>query len=209
MIGKNNMRRVMGRHHLNNGGFTLIEALTAAGMIAIVLMMTTTMLMVFFRGQRDTKEMLKMNDQVRYIVSLIAERTTDGRIDYAFYDGAPSAQSDMLAVRDSQGKQTVFWLKEENGIRNMWLCEIEQTESECNPTAVDDWLQINSSEVVFSVGRFVIAPDVSPYAELNTAQLPTTHEMPRVSMIMKMKKREGDQHTSLIQTAITPRYYAR
>lgn len=192
----------------DNKGFSLIEVLVATAVISIIMVAATALLVTLFRAQREAREMLAMQTHARYVVNLITEHTHNAFIDYDFYTGGnPSAQEEFLALRTTEGIQTVFWFKKQGGQATLWLCDEKPIDQTCAANTDTDWSQVTPNDFLLSVGQFTITPSSSPY--FTTDGSAPADVSPVVTLRLKLQMQRTGNESDLIQTALTPRYYVR
>lgn len=193
-------------------GFTLVEVLVAVAVLSIILMISVGLLLGFFDNQRIANDTLFVESQARQIITTVSERIREAYVDYDFYTdlgGTPSAYPELLALRDAEGIQTVFWFYSISGQTQLFICDDKTLSASCGtgtaPNLSSDWDQLNNQNVYFSNGEFEIQPDNPPYMTSN----PTTDDSPLITVVMQLQHIEKDITTEFVQTSFTPRFYAR
>lgn len=211
MIGNSNSDEVM-KYREQKKGFTLVEVLVAVAVLSIILIISVGLLMSFFNSQRIANDTLFVESQARQMITTISERIRDGYVDYNFYTGlggTPSSYPELLAIRDSEGIQTVFWFYTVSSQTLLFICDDKTLSTSCStgiaPISSPDWDQVNNQNVYFSEGEFEIQPDNPPYMTSN----PTTDNSPLITVIMQLQHIEKDIGTDFLQTSFTTRFYAR
>ncbi len=191
-------------------GVTLVEALVTTAVVAVVFLVATQVLVVFFDSSSVAVTDLSADGQARQMVSLVSERTREGFVDYAYYPSLPLApQQEQLAVRDLSGHQSVFWffLDAAPGNTSLYLCEAELGDT-CptagNPSIDPEWEAVNGEDVTLVSGQFFIRPATPPYFVSPTAQ---SNMQPLITVSLVVAAESGDD--VLLQTSLTPRFYAR
>lgn len=191
-------------------GMTLIEVLVATAIIGITMSIAVTIFVLFYRSSQESSNELQLQATARQALTLITERTRDGYVDYDFYTGAPSAESDFFAIRDLDGVQTAFQFYYDGTQTNVYICDDKPVDQSCDkvsdPETSVDWSQINPEGHGFIVGQFTISPDDPPYIDKSTIK-PLSDQAPFVTITMQLESDTAE--TNLIQTAITPRIYVR
>lgn len=190
-------------------GFTLIEVLVATAIISTVMIVATGLMLLFFRNQKEIRSTLYMHSTARSILSTMSDRTHEMFIDYAFYtaNGINVDESSFLALRNPNGKPTVFWFTGTAPDINVLICDDKLANQSCSSTVATDWYQMNPSTIHLTVGSISIFPNTSPYP-LN-GEIPETDRSPFIQIRMQLNTRSSNTTTSVIQTGLTPRYYVR
>lgn len=198
---------MIGDSRKSQEGFTLIELLIATAVISVVMVAATALLLSVFRSQREARETLFLQDQARYVTQLISERLHNGVIDYDWYAGAPMTQPELLAIRTTEGVQTVFRFQDRGNGPHIFVCDGKQYDDSCDVNDDADWSQLTPSTTQLLFGQFDVFPDVSPYFGVDAA--PPSNISPLVTIRLQLQMVESAHVAPLIQTAFTPRYYVR
>lgn len=195
---------------IGNKGVTLVEALVTTAVVAIVFLVATQVLVVFFDSSSTAVKDLSADGQARQVISLVAERTREGFVDYAYYPSLPlAATQQQLALRDLSGHQSVFWFFTDPsaGTTSLYLCEAELGDT-CptvgNPPTDPEWDVVNGEAITLVSGRFMLRPATPPYFVSPAVQ---SNTQPLVTVSMVVHADSGDD--VLLQTSFTSRFYAR
>lgn len=188
-------------------GFTLIEVLVATTIVAIVMVVATAMLLVNFRAQRLAQTQLALYTTSRDVVQLFNDHVRTAVIDYDFYATVPADEPEFLAIRDTEGIQTVFWFSEDGGRTQLSICHAADSDALCNPGVPELWSSVTPQNIFFLGGAFMVTPDTQPYTSFS--QPPAVDQAPLVIMHMQLGKQDTDTTTAVIQTAVSPRFYVR
>lgn len=105
-----------------NGGFTLVEMLLVLFLFITLLVAVSDIFMRSQRSQHQSQGLLRLEDDVRYVMNTIADAVRSGSIDYECYAqescGAaidPAGGNAILALKNAQGRSKLYKISTETG----------------------------------------------------------------------------------------------
>jgi prepilin-type N-terminal cleavage/methylation domain-containing protein len=190
-------------------GFTLIEALVSAAVAGIMIVVVVGTFTVFQKLQNTSQKELGLQVIARQIINSITESTRTSFVDYDFYAGNPAAESQYLALRSTEGIQTVFEFYNPGTGINVYVCTDKPFDSTCakgvNPSTHADWAKLNSNSAYFVAASFFVQPSSPQYYDTTTSDNPQL-----ITIRMQLTNSATPASTSeVIQTTLTPRVYGR
>lgn len=190
-------------------GFTLIEALVSAAVAGIMIVVIVGTFTVFQKLQNTSRKDLALQGIARQILNSIAESTRTSFVDYDFYAGNPTAESQYLALRSTEGIQTVFEFYNPGTGISLYVCTDKPFDSTCakgvDPSTHADWAKLNPDSASFVAGSFFVQPSSPQYYDTTTSDNPQL-----ITLRMQLTSTVTPVSTSeMIQTTLTPRVYGR
>ncbi|MFH1207284.1 MAG: prepilin-type N-terminal cleavage/methylation domain-containing protein [Patescibacteria group bacterium] len=161
----------MRRQSINNKkGFTLIEMIIALSIFVLILLIATNVFVIINRSQRKVAAAQKIQDDVRYMMEVMAQDIRLGRINYDFYsdisngvDLHPSADTQPVRILAliNQANQDIFY-RWDSANQRMQYCK-EVTLNECDLDTGGGWNDLTPNGVSIEDLRFVITPTADPF----------------------------------------------
>ncbi|MFA5052306.1 MAG: prepilin-type N-terminal cleavage/methylation domain-containing protein, partial [Patescibacteria group bacterium] len=156
----------------NNKGFTLIEMIVTLSIFVLVLLIATNAYVIFNQTQRKVADAQKIQDDVRYLMEVVAQDIRLGRINYSYYatehiDLHPlvtqTTPVSILALISQSGDMIFYrWVSASQSVQ---YCK-ELTPGECDLTAGLGWNDLTPYGVSVADLHFIITPTADPFTEL-------------------------------------------
>jgi prepilin-type N-terminal cleavage/methylation domain-containing protein len=213
MIGNIKVNRKH-RFFAQGAGFTLVEVLISTAIISIAMVVVVQMFFIFYASAERTYAILRMESEARRILADISTVARESRIDYDFYATVPSAEPQFLAMRDGTGEQSVWWVFSSGGETDLYLCNGKPLNDSCSkpatPVGDPDWAQVNAGDIDLVSGKFAVSPSQDPLFPGATLT-PASNQAPFMRIVFQLQSGPADNSTEspIIETAVTPRFYAR
>lgn len=195
-------------------GFTLIEVLISTAIISIAIVVVVQLFFIFYSSAERSYSILLMEADARRIIAHITNRARESRVDYDFYASVPSAEPHFLALRDGDGRQTVYWIFGAGSDFDLFFCDGKALTESCSkpasPLGDPDWAQMNADDITLLSGRFAATPDQDPLFP-STSLEPSSNQAPFVRVIFQLSTGPTDNtvESPFIATTIAPRLYVR
>jgi prepilin-type N-terminal cleavage/methylation domain-containing protein len=152
-------------------GFTLIETIVTLSIFVLVLLIATDVYVMVNRSQRKVAATQKIQDDVRYLMEVMAQDIRLSQINYDFYetkqiDLHPLATTQPVTVLAliNQTSQNIFyrWVAASQRVQ---YCR-ELTAGLCDLTTGSGWNDLTPNGVSIAEMRFVVTPTANPFTEL-------------------------------------------
>lgn len=167
---------IRSRARIRNG-FTLIEMIITLSIFVLVLLIATNAYVLINQSQRKVADAQKIQDDVRYLMEVIAQDVRLGQINYPFYvnesidlhpDVTSATPVTILALTDQSGGNVYYrWV---SSTQHVQYCK-EQTTGECDPATGPGWNDLTPYGVTIADLHFLITPTADPFVELTSPVL--------------------------------------
>ena len=177
-------------------GFTLIEALVATFLFAIVMASVTDVYLSTVKVNRRTDTIRTASESARFIVESMTKEIRNGQIDYftaiSPCSNVPASPAYSLAILSSENDRICFFVGNNNGQLSSSGTSLWLVKNNLSP------VKVNGTGVNINGLKFYVAPTYNPY---NTG----SNISPRVTIAGSVQVTSGGQDNVVIpiQTTIS------
>lgn len=178
-------------------GFTIIEAVVAAGVFAFVITSALGVYMSVLQLDAKTRAERSVQQNARFIMDYLAKEIRNGVIDYDAVNDA-----DTLTLFNQLSQQEIFDYNTagcNGGAGDLSTCVLRLTKTGIGTT------NLNSADVSVTRLRFYLDPDENPFNLDNDE-----HQQPHVTIVMRIESntsKNTDRGVIDLQSTFTVRDY--
>ncbi|TSC95582.1 MAG: hypothetical protein Athens101410_456 [Parcubacteria group bacterium Athens1014_10] len=178
------MNKKMGNH--NSKGFTLVEMLISAAILAIIIVSACGIYLSTVGSQKKVGRMINILQDAQFVMESMVKRIRSLEIDYSYtynFDGDTGINGDEaeLALKDMSNPLFHLYYRL-NGTK------LEQNNG-------SGWLPVTMSTIEINSLKFYINPVTDPFRHSSPGS-----KQPRVTIVITMKPLQGEDWLVLQQT---------
>lgn len=176
------------RIHQRSRGFTLIEAVVATAVFAVVISSVAGIYLSTFHLDRKTRAQRALSQNARFISEFLAKEVRNGSINYSSYSGGTIPSNPDLYVFNQANELERFYLSGTNIIM----------------VKNGNTTNLNSAQVKVTKLNFLISPSVDPYTLSRAA-----NEQPHVTVILELTSNYGNSSADVAKINLEDTFSTR
>lgn len=193
-------------HTSHPTGFTLLETITVVAIFSLTVTAVLNIYLIFFKNESQVERQTSVTADARFVLQSIQQALDTASVHYDYYGGPVPVSPPVLMFITPQHETIGFRYVAGNPVVEM--CALRPANSPCNALDPSMWTPLNDANTS-PIDSFAVwvTPAQDPFTRNGTG-VPLSDEQPKVTMVLHVTDRLGENPLTL-QTTLTSRAYER